>query len=185
MKICIFGGAFDPPHLGHTTIAQTLLKHKKCAEVWFLPVGEHAFEKKMSSAADRTAMLELVLEPQMKIERYELDRTELSITYETLQALAVAYPQHTFSFVIGSDNIERFTEWHHYQEMLAQFPFWVYPRQGFPLTGLLPGMIALTEAEPIAVSSTEVRAAVRTGKSLEGLVNEQVAEYIQTHQLYT
>ena len=46
-------------------------------------------------------------------------------------------------------------------------------------------MIALTEAEPIAVSSTEVRAAVRTGKSLEGLVNEQVAEYIQTHQLYT
>jgi nicotinate-nucleotide adenylyltransferase len=80
MHITLFGGTFDPPHLGHSTIASALLEKQLADEVWFLPVGEHAFEKKFSPSQHRLAMLELVLETGQKIEQYELEQSGMSST---------------------------------------------------------------------------------------------------------
>lgn len=184
MHITLFGGTFDPPHLGHSSIAKALLDKKLADEVWFLPVGSHAFDKKFSSALHRIAMLTLVLEDHQKIERYEIEQNGMSITYHTLNALAKKYPEHQFSFVIGSDNLARFHEWHHYEEMLQAFTFFVYPRQGFPLQPLHKGMKVIEGVEPIGISSTEVRSRIQKAQPVANLIKSTVGRYIQDHRLY-
>jgi nicotinate-nucleotide adenylyltransferase len=184
MHITLFGGTFDPPHLGHSLIARTLLTQKKADEVWFLPVGEHAFEKKCSPATQRVAMLECILEEQQRIELYEVEQRGMSITYETLQALSKKYPDHEFSFVIGSDNLAQFHRWQQYQQMLRQFHFFVYPRADFPLVPLYPNMEGIAGVSPIAISSTQVRTSARAGESLANLVKPSIAAYIAKQRLY-
>lgn len=184
MKITVFGGTFDPPHLGHSQIARALLEQGKAEEVWFLPVGEHAFDKKFTAAVHRVAMVQLILEEHQRLEMYELEQPGMSITYDTLVALAEKYPQHQFSFVIGSDNLAKFDQWHHYQAMLKRFAFYVYPRAGVPNEPLYPGMGVLAEVPPVAISSTQVRAAVQVGESIEMLVKPAVAAYIEEQKLY-
>ncbi len=184
MNITLFGGTFDPPHLGHSAIAAALLAQSIADRVWFLPVGEHAFEKHFLPREHRLAMLELVKEKHQRIETFELFTQGTSRTYETLSTLAAIYQQHTFSFVIGSDNLARFSEWEHYRDLLAQFPVFVYPRAGYPVTPLYPGMTLLSGVEPVQISSSEVRAAVAANKPLDRLVKPAVAEYIFKHKLY-
>lgn len=185
MRITLFGGTFDPPHLGHSKIARALLDLNLADEVWFLPVGAHAFEKKASPAQVRVALLEKILEPQQKIELYEMENPGMSITFQTLTALAKKYSEHQFSFVIGSDNLEKFHLWHDYQTMLAQFPFFVYPRAGAALKPLYEHMHVLEGVEPVAVSSTQVRSQIAAGVAIDSLVKSGVAEYIAEHGLYT
>ena len=183
-KITLLGGTFDPPHFGHSRIAQALLEQNLADQVWFLPVGEHAFDKKASPAAVRTEMLKRIQMPKTRIELYEVEQQGMSITYETLCALAEKYSNYQFSFVIGSDNLQQFHQWHHYEEMLARFPFFVYPREGFALAPLYPGMKVLEGVEPVTVSSTQVRQCVKNDQSTEGLIKPAVAEYIKVHGLY-
>lgn len=185
MKIAVFGGAFDPPHLGHLQVARTILEHSYADEVWFLPVKDHPFEKKMSSDADRAAMVRLMLEPGMRLELLELSSHEKNYTLVSLRLLQKQYPEHTFLFIVGSDNISEFHRWYHYDELIQEFQVWVYPRAGSSMEGLLPGMHILDHAEPVQVSSTEIRERCKQGASIAGLVSDSVAEYIDKRGLYT
>src|SRR5689334_22148241 len=108
MKICLFGGAFDPPHLGHQRIAAEIIAQNLADEVWFVPVKTHSFGKPMTDPQQRLAMLQLIQLPHTKIETYELEQTGVNYTFNTLEALAKRYPEHEFSWVIGSDNLEKF-----------------------------------------------------------------------------
>jgi nicotinate-nucleotide adenylyltransferase len=185
MHIVLFGGAFDPPHLGHQNITRALLEQKLADEVWYVPVGEHHFGKKMASAEDRVAMLQLVLDdPRVKIERYEIDTAGISYTHKTLEALSAQYPEHHFSWIIGSDNLPSFHKWGDYQALLKEFPFYVYPRKDFPMQPLYEGMTPLQQVPEVAISSTDVRAALRAAHPITNLVDPQVAEYIKQKGLY-
>lgn len=190
MKICLFGGAFDPPHLGHQTVAAELIKRTFADEVWFVPTKIHSFGKLMTAADKRVAMLSLIQLPQTRIETFELEQTGVSYTFTTLEAMAKKYPEHHFSWVIGSDNLAQFHQWgdgsgREYSQLLAAFPFYVYPRQGFPFQPLYPGMTALRDLPEITVSSTEVRRRVAANQNLAGIVSPAVANYINSHQLYS
>jgi nicotinate-nucleotide adenylyltransferase len=184
MKVTVFGAAFDPPHLGHEQIAQALLDHGMANEVWLLPVKIHSFGKHMSSDRHRLAMLETLVKPGIKIETHELEQAGESITYQTLLALQKLYPEHEFSFVIGADNLARFHEWDDYLQMIKEFTFYVYPRQGYKLEPLYPDMKVLNELEQVDISSTQVKDRLSQGKSIANLVNLQVVEYISHHKLY-
>ncbi|MBD3250446.1 MAG: nicotinate (nicotinamide) nucleotide adenylyltransferase [Candidatus Pacebacteria bacterium] len=178
MKVTLFGGAFDPPHQGHLQVVQTILKRGLADEVWFVPTYRHSFDKKMSPVDQRLKMLELVLVPQTKIETCEIERKGESITYQTLQQLRQLYPEHQFSWLIGSDNLSSFSLWHDYQKMLQEFEFYVYPRAGYPLEPLYPGMTPLTEVEQVGISSTEIRQKLSLGERIDGLVPEPVRKYL-------
>lgn len=190
MNIVLFGGAFDPPHLGHQSIAEELLRQNIADEVWFVPVGVHDFDKNMSSSLHRTAMLEMILtDSRMKIEKHELEVGGVGYTHETLDALSQKYPEHTFSWIIGSDNLKEFHTWkdsrgNTYEDMLRDYRFYVYPRAGFPLEPLYPNMVSLQEVEEWQFSSTEVRQRAKDGRSLSGWVNDGVAQYIAKYALY-
>jgi nicotinate-nucleotide adenylyltransferase len=191
MQIALFGGSFDPPHLGHQTVITQLLQRQIADEVWLVPVQNHPFHKAMSLAEDRLNMLQLAVADlpaavadKTKIEQYEIDRPEVSYSWTTLEALAAKYPQHTFSWVIGSDNLASFDQWYKFEKLLEQFTVYVYPRQGFPTEPLQKGMVFLQDFPAITVSASEIRTRVQKGESVKGLVAPEVEKYIMVHSLY-
>ena len=184
MNITVFGGAFDPPHLGHLAVTRALLEQKLADEVWLLPVKIHAFEKNLSNEQHRLAMLELIHSPQTRIEVAELEQTGVNYTYKTLVALAAKHPEQTFSFVVGSDNLKQFHRWDEYEALIARFPFFIYPRAGYPLEPLYQNMRVIPHVQPVQVSSTQVRERVAAGRSISDLVHPLVERYIQDHTLY-
>jgi len=198
MKIIVFGGTFNPPHLGHQLMIEQVLS-KPIADLvfdqlWLLPVGQHSFAKQFVSNEHRLTMLELmrqaicqknpILKDKILIEKYELERAEESQTFATLEALSKQYPQHQFSFLIGSDNLGKFHLWHDYQLMLSKYPFYVYPRIDFAFQPFYEGMIALQDFPQMQVSSTQVRTALLNKSSLDGLLNVKVIEYIKNNKLF-
>lgn len=186
MHIAVFGGAFDPPHQAHFHIAQSLLNDGFVDEVWFMPVKQHAFSKQVSEADYRVQMLRLLLagQKQMKVEEFELQQAGINYTDQTMDALQKKYPEYTFSFVIGSDNLQQFHKWHNYQDLLQKYKVFVYPREGYPLEPLYPNMELLTSVKPITISSTQVRQAVAAAKPFSHLVTKEVASYIMKNHLY-
>lgn len=186
MNIALFGGAFDPPHLGHSQVVSSLLKNKIADEVWYLPVKNHSFGKQMSPIQQRLEMLELVVkkQSQVRIELYETRQTGVNYTYATMLALSEEYPEHSFSFVIGSDNLAGFHLWLEKHPELLSLPFFVYPREGFAFQPLYKNMTALEGMETVTVSSTLIRERLEQGKPISGLVDPEVERYIDKHHLY-
>lgn len=200
-RVALFGGGFDPPHKGHQLIPIFLLDHKLVDEVWYVPVKLHPFGKQVSPDKDRLAMIEAVVaqlkktHPQyadnIKINTWELDRpdqTAESYTIRTLDELSQKYPQHTFKFVIGSDNLEKFHLWGDYKRILDEYGVFVYPRVGYFSKALRVGMHFLGDAPLISVSSTQMRQQLQenhpdAGASSE-LILPAVTKYATAHHLY-
>lgn len=193
MKIALFGAAFDPPHLGHLTVAVSVLHQNLADQIWLVPAKQHAFGKLLSDPQNRLQLLSLLvasirqqypdLADKIKISTYELDQAGTSYTYQTLQALQANFPHDQFVFVMGSDNLARFNEWQE-QSVLAQFPFYIYPRTGYPLEPLWPNMTLMTGVETVAISSTLIREKIQRGETIHDLVPEQIEEYIKQNHLY-
>ena len=199
MKILVFGGTFNPPHLGHQlmveqVLSKTLEDGLEFDQLWLLPVGQHSFAKKFVSNEHRLVMLELMIDsiveknPALKnkifLEKYELEHDEESQTFSTLEALAKKHPEHQFSFLIGSDNLEKFHLWNDYQLMLKKYPFYVYPRIPFEFLPFYEGMVALKDFPKMEVSSTKVRMAFANQASLDGLLDAKVIKYIKENELF-
>lgn len=186
MNISLFGGAFDPPHLGHQAVVANLLATELADEVWYLPVKNHHFAKQMESVEHRLAMLKLIVgdDSNVKIEEYELHQEGINYTYDTLVALSAQYPEHRFSFVIGSDNLLNFHRWLENRPLLLDFPFFVYPREGSLFAPLYRNMTPLTEMKTVEISSTQIREKIKAGQPITELVTKAVADYIVQHGLY-
>ena len=199
MKILVFGGTFNPPHLGHQLMIEQAMSNPLSDglvydQLWILPVGRHSFAKNFVSTKDRLAMLELMMDsilqknPQLQgkiiIEKYELEHEQESQTFVTLEALAKQYPEHQFSFLIGSDNLAKFHLWHDHKLMLKKYIFYVYPRNSFAFSPFYEGMQALESFPAMEVSSSKVRAALANHSSLRELLDVKVINYIKEKQLY-
>jgi len=199
MRVMVFGGSFNPPHLAHQQIVRAVLKANLADQVWYLPVGTHDFGKQVLSAKHRLAMLELIL-PQagevnygrVRIENCELKRAGVSHSADTLDYLAARYPQHQFSFLIGSDNLEKLHLWQdqrgrdfHY--LIDHYPVYVYPRANYAFEPFYQGLIALKDLPRVEISSTQVRQALETGVSdevLKPFLAIEVINYLRDNQLY-
>lgn len=198
MRIALFGGAFDPPHLGHLQVIQQLLEHDLADQVWVIPVGQHDFLKQLSGAKWRVEMLELLLTELpvalgavASINHCELERKGVSHTVDTLNQLQQQYPEHRFSWVIGSDNLAKFHLWDRYQLILANYPVLVYPRSGYPFKPLYPNMQPLVQLAKVDVSSTQIKTHLqectdwsKCQHQLTSWLPPSIIIYIQSHQLY-
>lgn len=194
MHIILFGGTFDPPHQAHSQMVQLILDQHLADEVWYVPVGSHHTKffdtKQMTPVAHRVAMLNLILVPQTKVETFEITSGKPSHTDLTLHTLQARFPELTFSWLIGSDQLAKLHLWIRengqptFPSLLEEFDFYVYPRQGYPMTLPHPQLKVVTGVEPMADSSTEIRRLIRAGEPITGLVDPQVEQYIIEHKLY-
>jgi nicotinate-nucleotide adenylyltransferase len=195
VDILLFGGAFDPPHVGHTTVAQEVLQSGYADQVDLVPVGQHPFDKSMAAAEHRLHMTELAFSSLMaeyperiKVNTFELDSSEVSYSYHTALASAKQNPGKKIGFLIGSDNLLLFNKWKLGAELLELASIFVYPRPGFTKEMLSeyiqPNMFWLDEVSLVACSSTQIRELIRTNKPVPThLLEPTVLEYIQEHLL--
>src|SRR3989344_1384730 len=136
--VVLFGGAFNPPHIGHLIVIQQAFEMiPQIDELWLLPDNVGSFGKELAPAKHRLAMTKLLLEElpahlqaKIRVETKLIDDQLTGETYENLKILKTAYPSHSFSFLMGSDNVVNFEKWSHWQDLPKVMRFYVYPRNG-------------------------------------------------------
>jgi nicotinate-nucleotide adenylyltransferase len=169
MRVAVYGGSFNPPHVGHAMVASWLLWTDQVDEVWLVPVGAHAFGKALVPFERRLhwcAALAATLGPAVRVSDVERDLPAPSYTLRTLEALAERHPSAALRLVLGSDNLPQLDRWHRWDAIAARFDPLVVARAGSPEvdgTPTFPG-----------VSSTDVRARLVRGAATSGLVPSAV-----------
>lgn len=184
-RVTIFGGSFDPPHLGHLGVAREMLARGLTDAVWLMPCGDHPFGRHLTPAEHRLAMLRLVAEFGMDVTDYEARKPGASYSIETLRHCARAFPDTAFSWLIGSDLLPGFSRWKDADTLTREFPVFVYPRAGHPFHPLAPGMRPLRELPEITASSTAARERMARGEDTADVLDPRIRSYIDAHHLYT
>lgn len=188
-RIGILGGTFDPVHNGHLAIARAALDQGNLDRILFVVAARppHKKDNDMAAAEDRYRMVELAVadEPAMEPSRIEMARDGLSYTSETLETLHAEMPGASLFLVFGLDTLMDVPTWHRAEFVLANAHILTIPRPGdFKPDPILDGSYTMLEFEPMGVSSTRVREAVRRGEPLDGMVPGPVARYIQERGIY-
>ena len=176
-RIGIFGGSFNPIHNGHIALAQAVLRQCALDEVWLMVSPQNPLKQNSTDLLDdhlRLQMAEKALEgvEGVKACDYEFRLSKPSYTWNTLQHLSKDYPDYTFSLLIGGDNWAHFTRWRHWKDILRCHQVIVYPREDYPGTIDVP---------LLDVSSTEIRQRVREGKSIEGMVPDNIIPLVEKY----
>lgn len=183
MRVALLGGSFNPPHNGHISIARQVLDFGYVDEAWFLPNYGQIPPKDVVSVSDRLAMTKLLDVPKTRVSTIEIDN---KLDGETIHLLPFLRKDHTYSFVIGSDQLAGFTKWLDWQKLIKSMQFLVFPREGFPNEPLYQGMKVIDDKQLVTtdISSTRIRDCVKNGLPIDPFVPSAVAQYIYDHKLY-
>lgn len=189
MRIALFGGSFDPPHVGHQMACLYVLSTYDVDEVWMVPCFRHPFDKRMESFHHRVAMCRATvapLGPQVKVSLIEEELGQKSYTLTTVQALKKRHPEHQFFLVIGADLLRERERWYGASELLAQIDFIIIGRAGAESAPMRPSHDLHHPESPElpAVSSTQVRARLAVGELPAAWLPRDVRSYIREHDLY-
>jgi nicotinate-nucleotide adenylyltransferase len=188
MRVALFGGSFNPPHVAHQLVALYVLETAPVDALWFVPAYEHAFGKPLVAFDDRLAMCQLAaaaLGPRVQVTDVERAIGGTSRTLLTVRRLSELHPEHVFSLVIGGDVVGDVPSWYGGDELARSVSFIVVGRPGGAAGGPNgPGIGAKPAVVMPDVSSSAVRAALAAGKSVDGLVPRAVLDYIQRKGLY-
>ena len=191
MKIGIFGGSFDPIHIGHAIIAQHIISSGAVDRLWFMvsPVNPLKADKiRQVADTDRLRMVEMVSRPMEGVETsaFEFSMPKPSYTIDTLNSLQSKFPNDEFYLIIGGDNWQVFGKWRNYEEILAKYHVLIYPRLGYEVSipDELKDRVAMVDAPIIELSSTEVRERLSNNQSVRYYVPDEVLAYIDRKNLY-
>jgi nicotinate-nucleotide adenylyltransferase len=188
-RIGVFGGTFDPPHVGHLVTAVNV-RHALELDVVLLMVANVPWQKEgsrsITPAVDRLAMVEAAVAdvPGLEAGRMEIDAGGPSFTADTLAALAEREPGAALFTIVGDDAAAGLTTWERYEEVVARSTMVVVDRPGELVR--LPGDIDWIHVEVprLEVSSTDLRARFTDGRPLDYLITEAVLEVIEERKLY-
>lgn len=201
-RLCLFGGAFDPPHRTHERILRAALAQLPIDEVIVMPSGRHPLKdgELLAPADARLAMCRAAFAgiDGAVISEFELRRTGLCYTIDTLIFVREHHTHGARPFLlIGSDNLPILRSWHRHEDVLRLAIAAVYPRAGTPVTATLLRELGLRrtqrreilahvlDVEPDAVSSTDVRERLRRDLPCDDLLHPGVVAVIRACGLYT
>ena len=186
MRLGIFGGSFDPPHVGHLLVVADAFESLRLDRVIFVPAGVQPLKVGQSTASphDRLEMVRRLVgdDRRFEVDPIEIERDGLSYTVETLAAFAERHPEAQRFFLVGMDVLASFAQWREPDRVLRLATLAVMQRAGD--TGSLPASAVRVETRRVDVSSTEIRDRVRTRRTIRGFVPEAVAAYIAAERLY-
>lgn len=193
-RLGLFGGTFDPPHVGHILAASDAVEALALDRLVFIPAATQPFKQAavVASPEQRLAMLRLMVgaDPRFDVDPLEIDRPGLSFTVDTLAAYAAREPEARRFLLIGEDLAAQIPTWHQAHRVAELAEIVVLARGGWDAPAALPGSgqpalpMRRLESRRIDVSSTEIRNRVRAGRSVRGFVAESVAEFIRSAALY-
>lgn len=197
--IAILGGTFNPVHVGHVEIAQAVLKARpEVEQLVCMPNYIPAYKENAAivDGAMRMEMLRLAMKqiPRMMVSDFELRRKGYTYTVDTLTQLRQLYPEMQIAFVIGDDSLFQLHKWHEFKRLAELCEILVVARgeqreeiEAYIRTfcAKYPAFrISYVDMPHVTVSSSEIRARIAKGESIQGLVPDKVLQYIETHALY-
>ncbi len=189
MHLGLFGGTFDPPHIGHLIVAEVLREAFRLDKVLWMVAATppHKQDRRVTDAESRLALVEAAIagNPHFEASRLELDREGPSYTVDTLRRLHGLYPEAKWSLLVGADSLAGFPSWREPAEIARLADLVVYQRAGHPAPSVLGGMaVRFADAGRVDVSSSEIRARLAAGRSVRYLVPEAVLRRIEAGGLY-
>ena len=195
-RIGIFGGSFNPIHLGHTALAAYICEQGLVDEVWLMVSPQNPLKRDLTllDENERLTMAHLAVAsyPMLKACDFEFTLPRPSYTYHTLQALRAAYPECEFSLIIGEDNWQCFNRWYRGEDIARETPIIVYPRSSerpapdgeLSIVEVNSQLSILKNPPLLPYSSTEVRQHIAAGHDASHMLHPDVAQHIKTHNLY-
>ena len=196
-RIGIFGGTFDPPHLGHLILASEAHAQLKLTRLfWVLtPVPPHKMNRPISSLEHRLAMVKLALkgEPNFELSNIEIERPGPHYTLDTIHVFSKQYPDKDLILLLGGDSLRDLPTWHRPADLVAAcHRIGVMRRPGDSidmesLVGKIPGLkdkVRFVEAPLLEIASSEIRRRASKGLPFRYYLLPAVYRYIQKHNLY-
>jgi nicotinate-nucleotide adenylyltransferase len=181
-RVGVFGGTFDPVHVGHLAIANAALDDLRLDSVYFVPARRSPLKEDgpIASAADRLAMLTAAIadEPRFRVSQVELDREGPSFTVDTLEALR---GEGQLYLILGADAYADFARWREPDRIRGLATIVLAARPGVPNAS---AGVRMLDSPLMDISSRELRARAARGRSLRYLVVESTLRYIEEHRLY-
>lgn len=179
MRLGVFGGSFDPPHVGHFLAAVDAAERLELDRVIWVPAAQQPLKVDAPHAATAEQRYRMVRaavsgSPRFDASRIEIDRSGLSYTITTVRSFVEEFPGSQLYLLVGEDAWSRFAEWREPEAIRTLVQIEILARS--------------TESEfsgrVVEVSSTEIRARARDGRSVRGFVQDAVAEIIESERLY-
>lgn len=198
MRIGLFGGTFDPIHLGHLRVAEEVLEKKRLDRILFIPAGQPPHRRTpQESAQHRLAMVRLAIKQNryFAVSDYEIKKSGKAYTYETLTHLRSHNLNAQLYLIIGADQWLTFPAWHQVKQLLGLCRIIVMSRPQVALEKMQQVVmeqksitdhqkISIIKVSKLDISSTDIRRRLGQGQSIRYLVPYQVSQYIQKHELY-
>ncbi len=189
MKIGLFFGSFNPIHIGHLIIANTIAHSPEVSQVWFVISPQNPFKKNTSllHEFDRFDMVRLAIadNEKLNVTDIEFHLPKPSYTIDTLTYLQEKYPHHEFKIIVGEDNLKGFEKWKNYDKILEYYEVLVYPRPCVEPTPFHSHpKVKFISAPLIDLSATYIRNLIRNRQSIKYLVHEDVETLIRVKGFY-
>jgi len=190
-NIGLYFGTFNPIHVGHLIIANHLVEFSDLDEVWMVVTPHNPFKKKSTLLDNihRLAMVQIATEnyPKIKPSDIEFKLPQPNYTVTTLAYITEKYPQHTFSLIMGEDNLKSFHKWKNYETILENHHLYVYPRiTDKEIENALskhPKIHTIT-APIVQISSTMIRKGIKNHKNVQPLLSDAVWKYLDEMNFY-
>lgn len=190
IKVGIFGGTFDPVHLGHLITAQSVREIRKLDKIIFIPsyISPHKSDVKTASPKDRLEMIKLSIKGVdfFDYSEIEVNRKGISYTVDTLRELKSFYDE--IEFIIGYDNIFQFHNWKEPDEIIKLARIIVLKRKSSyppPEIDKYYKLAHFVQTRGIEISATDIRERVKNGLPINYLVTDNVKDFIYRNKLYT
>lgn len=188
-RTALFFGSFNPIHVGHLIIAETMLQAEGIDEVWLVVSPHNPLKERTSLLADhhRLAMVRRAIEDNYRLRAcdIEMHMPVPSYTVVTLAALEEKYPDREFSLIMGGDNLATFDRWRNYQHIIDNHKIYVYPRPGYKNCPLASHPnVTVVDVPMMDISSSFIRHQIAEGKDVRYLLTEPVYKYLTEMHFY-
>ncbi len=189
MKIGLFFGSFNPIHIGHLIIANTMATTTDLEQVWFIVSPQNPFKKSKNllHEFDRYDMVQRAIADNtlLKVSDVEFHMPKPSYTIDSLVRIQEKFPQHEFRLIMGEDNLAQFPNWKNHDKVLEYTGLYVYPRPNAPAhTFKDHPNVKFVEAPLLDISATYLRNNLKAGRSIKYLVPEEVDQLIKIKKFY-
>ena len=188
-RTALFFGSFNPIHVGHMIIANTMVQQEGMDELWLVVSPQNPLKERASLLADhhRLQMARRAVDDnyRLRVCDIEMHLPVPSYTVVTLAALAEKYPEREFCLVMGSDNLQTFPRWRNYEYILNHYHLYVYPRPGSERCPLADHPnVTLVDVPMMDISSSYIRQQIGAGRDVRYLLTEPVYRYLTEMHFY-
>lgn len=192
MSIALFGGSFNPPHIGHLAVAEACADAAGLDRVLWMPAATAPHKQddpSLASAEDRLAMVQRAIEgnPRFEASDLEIRRGGVSYTLETIRQLADLYPGEDLALILGGDSLSYFPSWRAPRQILELARLITYQRPGSELADApdwVREQTTVVDGLPLHLSSTHIRSRIARGQTVRYLIPEPVRQLVADRGLY-